>query len=143
MGDNAARDRALKWLKEQMERDGLRMEIVSNDEQMPLSEEQAVLVFLCVRELLMNVLKHAGTDRATVRCAVEDHEVRVTVADSGSGFDVDAVQHPVPGHLGLGSVRERVESINGRLEVVSGIGLGTTATLVLPLVEKKRLLPCR
>jgi PAS domain S-box-containing protein len=133
---------ALEWLKEQMVRDGLWMDVVSTGEQMPLSEEQAVLVFLCVRELLINVLKHAGIDRATVRCAVEEHEVRVTVADKGRGFDLDAVQHPVePGHLGLGSVRERIESLNGRLEVVSAIGVGTTVTLVLPRVEGKRLQP--
>lgn len=133
---------ALKWLKEQMVRDGLWVDVVSTGEQIPLSEEQAVLVFLCVRELLINVLKHAGIDRATVCCAVEEHEVRITVADRGRGFDVDAVQHPVElGHLGLGSVRERIESLKGRLEVVSAISLGTTVTLVLPRIEEKRLQP--
>jgi len=128
---------ALKWLKEKMEKDGLWMDVESNCEQVPLSEEQAVLVFLCVRELLINVLKHAGIDRATVRCAVDEQEVRITVTDGGKGFNVDAVQQPVePGHLGLGSVRERIESLNGRVDVVSAIAEGTRVTLVLPRVNE-------
>jgi PAS domain S-box-containing protein len=133
---------ALKWLKEQMEKDGLWVDVESRCEQVPLSEEQAVLVFLCVRELVINVLKHAGIDRATVRCTVDEQEVRVIVADRGKGFDVDAVQRPAEaGHLGLGSVRERIESLNGRIEVVSAIGEGTTVILVLPRAKQKRLEP--
>ncbi len=131
---------ALKWFTERIEKDGLTVDVQANAQDIPLTEEQAVMVFQCVRELLFNVLKHAGVDRAAVRCAVEEHEVRVSVADSGRGMDADEMQRPQkPGHLGLGSVRERMESLNGRVDVVSDSGKGTTVTLVLPRSPRVRL----
>jgi PAS domain S-box-containing protein len=123
---------ALKWLAERMEKDGLWVDMQASCEQVPLSEEQAVLVFQCVRELLFNVLKHAGVSRATVRCDTAQGEVRVAVEDRGKGMSPEAMRRTEPGHLGLFAVRERMEAMGGRLEIDSGPGRGTTVTIVLP-----------
>ncbi len=56
---------ALTWLAKQMPLHGLLVEVRLLDEQVPLPDDQAVLLFQSVRELLINVAKHAGTDRAS------------------------------------------------------------------------------
>jgi signal transduction histidine kinase len=56
--------------------------------------------------------------------------------DRGKGLSVDAMQRAAqPGHLGLFSVRERMEAMGGRVDVASTPGLGTTVTIVLPGVH--------
>lgn len=131
---------ALKWLAERMRKDGLFVEVQAEKDSIALSEEQGVLLFQSVRELLINVLKHAGVDRATVRLTVEgDEEVRVSVEDRGKGLSPDAIQRAAePGHLGLFAVKERMETMDGHLDIVSQADEGTTVTLVLPLGSRSK-----
>jgi PAS domain S-box-containing protein len=128
---------ALKWLAERFEKDGLRVDVQADGASIPLAEEQAVVVFQAVRELLFNVMKHAGVGGATVTVTLnEDGFLRVAVADRGKGFSSDALQRSAqPGHLGLVSVRERFRAMGGRVDVESRPGQGTTVTLCLPLGE--------
>ena len=88
------------------------------------------LLYQALRELLFNVVKHSGTDRATVRARRDGPDVVITVEDDGDGFDGDA--QSADGGLGLFSVRERVERAGGRLDLVSEPGRGTRATLTVP-----------
>ncbi|OQW37344.1 MAG: hypothetical protein A4E19_14410 [Nitrospira sp. SG-bin1] len=125
---------ALTWLGERFQKDGLRVDVKADCASVPLPEEEAVVVFQAVRELLFNVLKHAGVDQATVVVTLDDEQLRVAVEDKGKGLKPDASQRSVePGHLGLVSVKERFRAMDGRVEVVSELGRGTTVTLVLPL----------
>ena len=89
-----------------------------------------VLLFQLVRELLFNVVKHAGTGEAEVRVARDGDDVRVEVVDRGAGFDPDARGERAG--FGLFSVRERVQLVGGTVAVESGAGRGTTVTVVCP-----------
>lgn len=126
---------ALKWLGERFKKDGLRVDVQTDCDAVPLAEEQAVVVFQAVRELLFNVMKHAGVDHATVSITLGDDDfLRVAVADRGRGSTPEALQRSAePGHLGLVSVRERFRAMGGRVNVESVSGKGTTVTLLLPL----------
>lgn len=126
---------ALTWLGERFEKDGLRVEVRTDCDSVPLAEEQAVVVFQAVRELLFNVMKHAGVDRATVTLSLgHDNVLRVAVDDRGRGSPPEVLQRSAePGHLGLVSVRERFGAMGGRVDLESLPGKGTTVTLVLPL----------
>lgn len=126
---------ALRWLADQMPLHGLSVDVRLTDDHVPLPDDQAVLLFQSVRELLLNVSKHAGTDRAAVILGVDDnHRLRIEVQDAGKGFDPAAVESKSAGeHFGLFSVRERMEAMGGWLEVKSAVGQGTTITLALPL----------
>lgn len=89
-----------------------------------------LLCFKAVRELLMNVVKYAGTAQATL--ALEQAPagmLRITVRDQGEGFD-PAVEHDGSGHSNL---ERRLAMIGGRLTVDSAPGGGTVATLLAPL----------
>lgn len=57
---------ALTWLAEQMPLYNLAVEVRLERDQVSLPDDQAILLFQSVRELLINVAKHAGIDRATV-----------------------------------------------------------------------------
>ncbi len=89
--------------------------------------EVRVLVTDVVRELLFNIAKHAGTDRATVRLRRDGATAEVEVSDAGSGFDPAA--SAAGGGFGLYSVRRRLELLGGTLAVDSAPGRGTRVTL--------------
>jgi len=122
---------ALKWLAEQMQQHRLTVAVQAEGDHLPLAEDQAVLLFQSVRELLMNVVKHAGTEWTTVTVSRVDGVLRVAVEDNGRGFD--AATAPVTAQFGLFSIKERMRALGGRLVLLSSPGKGTTATLVLPL----------
>jgi signal transduction histidine kinase len=81
-------------------------------------------VYFCVLEALQNVTKYAEASRVQVTLEQKDGELIFSVADDGRGFDLRTMR---PG-MGLQNMRDRVESLGGRLEVTSSPGRGTTVT---------------
>ncbi len=93
-----------------------------------------------VQESLNNVVKHAGTREAEVSLVFTQREVLLRVRDSGGGFDPGTAEGAKgtggatgAGGFGLASMRERVESRGGSLQVVSRPGAGTEITARMPL----------
>jgi light-regulated signal transduction histidine kinase (bacteriophytochrome) len=125
---------ALDWLGEEIERTfGLKVSVVDDGQPKSLSHETRSILYRAVRELLINVAKHAATQHATVECSSSAEQVVVRVSDEGIGYDAAS---PVTGSkrsLGLISVRERLSLIGGTAEVRSTPGKGTTAVLTAPL----------
>ena len=122
---------ALQWLGDQMRSHGLQVTIAGDPDCLGLRDDQTVLVFQAVRELLWNVVKHAESAHADLSWQVEVGELRVTVEDAGCGFaDVRTARS---GGFGLLSIRERVALQGGQLDVRSERGRGTKVTLRLPL----------
>jgi CheY-like chemotaxis protein len=123
------------WLADQMQNHGLTVTVKKNIQQIVLDDDQAVLVFQSTRELLFNVLKHAGTKQAEVTIdRNSDGHLVVTVRDEGCGFNLDEMltQDGQRKRFGLFSVRERTEAMGGRLEVTTGADQGTCAALIVP-----------
>lgn len=88
-------------------------------------------LFRIAQEALANVAKHAQASCVEVSLACEPVEVVMRVADDGQGFD-PAVPLEGP-HLGLWSMRQRVEQFGGSLRVDSGPGRGTRVQVRIPL----------
>jgi signal transduction histidine kinase len=81
------------------------------------------------KELLVNVARHAATDRAHLFAEVGDETVTVSVRDRGTGFDTAAI----PAGTGLTqSVRDRVTGARGEVRIRSHPGQGTDVELVVP-----------
>lgn len=129
---------ALTWLGEQMSLHGLTVEVRLAHNHVPLPDDQAILLFQSVRELLINVAKHAGTDRATVILRIDQGQrLCIEVQDDGCGFDVPAIDTESTGeHFGLFSIRERMQAMGGWLAVKSAVGKGSTMTLALPITSR-------
>ncbi len=126
---------ALKGLGEHMMKHGLTVEVQASHDHVPLPDDQAILLYQSVRELLLNVVKHACIDHARVLVSlVEDEKLTLSVQDQGLGFDTGSLQAKSAGeHFGLLSVMERMEAMGGSFEADSAPGRGTTVTLRLPL----------
>jgi CheY-like chemotaxis protein/anti-sigma regulatory factor (Ser/Thr protein kinase) len=134
----------LTWLGKQMQRHGLMVTVdVGNRADLMLSDDCRVLLFQSVRELLMNVLKHAESKEVAVRLFESDGDLGIEVRDDGVGFDLaaaaaaaaaaDSSSTAMSSKFGLFSIRERMTALGGRFDLKSSPGAGTTATLVVPL----------
>jgi signal transduction histidine kinase/CheY-like chemotaxis protein len=137
---------ALQWLGEYMKKHEMEVTvIVPEGDGVTLPEEQAVLLFQSVRELLINSSKYAGTGRAWITMEDRRSILRITVRDEGAGFDLAALATEAAGappgagvssKFGLYSIRERMKALGGSFHLDSAPGQGTTATLVLPLARR-------
>ncbi len=127
----------LKWLGGYMAKHDVVVTVdVPDDVSAALPEDQAVLLFQSVRELLINSWKHAGTGQAAVTMEQRESDLEIRVSDNGVGFDPAVVDAPADPHTfkyGLFSIRERMRALGGSLQVQSGRGKGTVAVLRLPL----------
>ena len=125
---------ALAWLITQMrEKHDLHVDLKAEDHPR-LPQPMRVLVFQIVRELLFNIVKHAGTDHAAIGLRGDADGVIVSVRDDGRGFELaDAMPAHPAGGFGLPSVRERLALFGGRLEIESAPGAGTRVVLWLPV----------
>ncbi|RPH79225.1 MAG: PAS domain S-box protein [Nitrospiraceae bacterium] len=121
----------LTWLGEHMKHQGLNVGMTLNVPAVLLSEEHAILIFQSVRELLMNIVKHAGTTDATLTVDQAQGVLVATIQDRGRGFDPSAEPSTTEPHFGLFSIRERMEAVGGHLSLTSVPGEGTTARLSL------------
>ena len=133
----------LQWLAGQMKRYDLAVEIEPPESPaLSISEDQAVLLFQSVRELLINIAKHAKTGQATVSLRCQNGIMRLAVRDEGGGFDVSCVGNnrtAAPSKFGLFSIRERMKALGGNFEMESVPGTGSIATLILPLTASSEL----
>lgn len=127
---------ALEWLAEHMQtRHGLTVELDVDADAAPSEPEQGELLLRGVRELLFNVVKHAGVTRARVTLhGTPDGATVVTVSDRGVGFDVETLRgdRGISHGLGLATVAVRLDLLGGRCDLQSSPGEGTRVTMILP-----------
>ena len=122
---------ALAWLVEDFQqRSSLRVTLIDDEADKPLDEASAALVFRAVRELLMNVSKHAGSMSARLALSRRGDQLQVDVEDFGVGFDPTA---RAGAGFGLFSVRERIQGLGGTVDITSEPQRGTTVRLRVPL----------
>lgn len=114
---------------------GLHCTFSDDGAEKPLSEDVRILLFQSVRELLINVIKHARAHNVTVDVARQNDSIRITVADDGEGFDADDVLADPSAHRGFGlfNIKERLHLIGGSLAIESQPGQGSRFTLVARL----------
>lgn len=95
-----------------------------------LDRETSIALGLAVKQCLVNVAKHSGTDHAEVAVYGTDDSVSVMVVDNGCGFAEDATGAD---RLGLkSSVRKRMELVGGHVTVWSTPGRGTSVMIKVP-----------
>ena len=125
---------AVEWLAEMMqEQHGLRIQVQAAKGPKLLNDEIRVLLFQAVRELLVNVIKHAQASQVRISIGREAKNMFIKVEDNGVGLPV-SLDAPLAGRgFGLFSIRERLKYMGGHLEAESEPGQGTRVTLTVPL----------
>lgn len=127
-------DDAFDWLARHMlENHKLVVELDCEKPIVGLDEDTKLVVFEAVREMLFNVVKHAGTDRAGLRLSREAEWLSITVSDSGKGFSPDADGTIQTSKYGLFNARERIEAFGGGISIDSASGAGARFTLTMPI----------
>jgi signal transduction histidine kinase len=112
---------------------GIRVEVKEEsqaDGAAPPAGERALLVYRIAQEALRNVVKHAGVAQCDMLVALSAASIELRVTDHGKGFVAD---DSAKGRgLGLISMAERARLADGRLEVWSRPGDGTTVRALIP-----------
>ncbi len=97
------------------------------------------LIFTVCRELLTNAAEHAAPAKVTVRVQESADRVEIDVSDDGRGFESRTLRAAVArGHIGLASIRERIEALGGIINIESQPGVGTRVKVVLPVEDADR-----
>lgn len=125
---------ALAWLAEEMETNyALAVEIECEEAPKPLASAKETILFRVVRELLINVAKHAGTNQARVSVRSREGHLELMVEDEGIGIaNAEKVMMGREG-FGLSSVRERIAYLGGTMEIQTAPKGGTAVILKMPL----------
>jgi PAS domain S-box-containing protein len=125
---------AMAWLSSQMkEQYGLQITLDAKEDFHNLDNHMQVVLFQAVRELLFNIVKHAGSLEATVTLEQRDGRGRMTVSDGGKGFDVQTIMKDPRTAHGLLMLQDRLGLIGGSIEVTSKVGDGTRVEIEIPL----------
>ena len=130
---------AIEWLVEQIqEQHDIRIDLEDDGQPEKMDEEVTVLLFRTVRELLINVVKHAQARSVKVSIQKDDSSIKIEVEDDGVGFDtsqIDFGRAPDKGGFGFFSIRERLNFLGGNFQVESKPRQGTRAVLTAPLKQ--------
>ncbi len=112
-----------------------RVEFSDDSKEKPLTEAVKVTLFQVVRELLVNVAKHAQAEYVAIVLAREADKLKITVWDDGVGFDVAELQgrDAALRGFGLASISQRIEHLGGRVQIKSASGEGASITIWAPL----------
>lgn len=127
---------AVEWVVKKLEKYDLEVMVEEADPYpKPLLEEVRYTLLRSIRELLFNVVKHAGVNKAWVKLYREGNRVKVVVEDKGRGFDPEERRpESLDKGFGLFSIDERMDFMDGNLQIESTLGEGTRMILTVPLL---------
>ena len=122
--DDALNEYAIEWVHQN------KIEIDLNVEgNLDLSLETKQAIYRIMQEALANVARHSSAGSVDVTLNFQADSVVFTIVDDGLGFDT---QKQYAG-MGLYSMRERAETLNGRFDIESKPGLGTKVCVTFPI----------
>jgi two-component system, NarL family, sensor histidine kinase UhpB len=122
---------AMEWLVQEFkQRHATACAFECNSDDLPLAADVSSALFRILQESLTNIAKHARATHVEVQLFADDDMVSLEVSDNGVGFDIDA--RAKPGAFGIRGIHERVEQLNGWIEIHSRQNSGTTLMLSVP-----------
>lgn len=130
----------VEWLTEQLEKKhGVSTFFKDDESPKPLEDEVRTLLFQAVRELLVNIAKHAQATLTKVSIQKDGKNIRIDIKDNGIGFDISKIgpHEDKTGGFGLFNIRERLDFIGGHFEIKSKPGKGTHVTITASLKNPK------
>ena len=128
---------AIKWQLDQIKStSNIKSQVTDNNSNGSLSKDIEVVMYRIVKELLSNIVKHSEADFVVVEAFTENQDYFMTVTDNGIGFNYQPkISVSRKGGFGLLSIKERLASFGGKLEIDSKKGKGTTAIISIPILK--------
>nr|WP_272879097.1 ATP-binding protein [Clostridium sp. Cult2] len=99
-----------------------------------------VAVFRIIQESLNNIFKHSNASEARIIIEYSPMRLNLSIQDNGIGFNVEEVNKigsGTTGGFGLISIKERVELLEGNVEIKSSLGKGTRINIYIMLPEEE------
>jgi signal transduction histidine kinase len=111
---------------------GIQIMVEDDGQPKPVDDNARYLLFRCVRELLVNVVKHSRADAVKVSLTRTNGNIDISVEDNGIGFDTVLATEKNK-RFGLFTIRERMKRLGGYCEIKTNLGSGTKVILVSPI----------
>jgi signal transduction histidine kinase len=124
---------ALEDLVMQLRKDGLQVQFNWTGSEEPLPQNMEIMLYRIAQELTNNVVKHAAAENLLIQVNRFDHDLTITIEDDGKGFDPLKLSEGI----GLQNVRSRIAYLDGKMDMDTVVGAGTTITILVPLKEDK------
>ena len=115
-------EEALKDFCQSLNSEKLKVSCYVNQLNANTAPKTQIQIFRIVQEAVSNAVKHSNASAVLVQCTAENGLLLVEVEDDGKGFLVNAVNR----NLGLNNIEKRTKLLNGKLEIDSEPGAGTT-----------------
>jgi signal transduction histidine kinase len=133
MLDNIGLVSTLEWYtREFTNRTGITIKLASGGQEGDLPSRLRISVYRIIQEALTNIARYAETKEAFIRVEFTDNTLKLHIEDRGKGFDPSTISLT---SSGIRSMRERVYSLKGNIEVFSSAGAGTRIEVDLPLKQ--------
>jgi PAS domain S-box-containing protein len=133
-------EHAIEELMERFsEKGGIQCVFENSDTIIPPSDDIKILLYRSMRELFVNITKHAQAKSVRVNLSMDGNNIKISVEDDGVGFDMTDID-PRTGKssgFGLFSILQRLAQVGGRFDIKSEKGKGTKVILMAPLKSKK------
>ncbi len=136
--DNQGLAPAMNWYADNFTRQtGIEVSVYGVAGSLGLSDSQKIYLFRSFKELLHNAWKHADTREIVATVKKKGHHVRLTVDDAGKGFPAETIKRKTEEFKGIGlvSIREWINAINGTMSIESDLGKGTRISIDIPLEQ--------
>ncbi|TBL72984.1 sensor histidine kinase [Paenibacillus thalictri] len=130
-----------KFVQDYEDKTKIRTKIELSGKEIRLPSGMEVAIYRLVQEAFSNVYKHAGATFVTLELVFQQQMVKITVTDNGTGFFVEKVSVKIEQgttHYGLIGMRERVELLEGRMDIESVKEKGTKISMVIPISAEQR-----
>lgn len=124
-----------QWLHENIEnKHDIRVGFHCEGQTVSLDKDISALLFRNIKELIINVVKHACARKVNVAICKSEELIKVTVEDDGIGFTSDESKTILTdGKFGHFSIREELEQLGGDFEINSAPGHGCRIKMCVPL----------
>lgn len=110
---------------------GIRFSLYTHDVDRRLDENTEISIYRIILELVNNIIKHSGADKASIQLVHYPGYINLVIEDNGTGFDYEKENRNKKG-IGLGNILSRVEYLKGSIEVDTAPGKGTTVIMEIP-----------
>lgn len=123
---------AIRWIaKDYSSRGQLEFDININSEDIEIDDDKATNIFRIFQEALTNIVRHSGATKVELKLIKEGNNLYININDNGKGISPEILENR--DSIGLYSIEERANSMEGKLHIKSEIGKGTSIEAVIPI----------
>lgn len=119
-----------------MDLNNIQVKVHSGEEPRDILPVIKLTLFRVIQEACNNVMKHAAASLINIDIKYDEHKIRVSIKDNGTGFNMEE-KHPVVAEqsssFGLSIIKERISLLSGKIEIQSEKGKGTIINVSVPL----------